>query len=39
MSAWENIEPSTPEDEEQETQPRLFFASQLRDTPTRGEKR
>ena len=39
MSAWENIEPSPPEDEEQEAQPRPFFASQLRDTPTRGEKR
>ncbi|MBP8221276.1 MAG: hypothetical protein KAX58_07525, partial [Aeromonadaceae bacterium] len=39
MSAWENIEPSTPEDEKQEAQPRPFFASQIQDTPTRGEKK
>ena len=38
MSAWENITPSTPEDEEQQAQPRPFFASQVQDSPTRGEK-
>ena len=39
MSAWENkIEPDEGNENPEEEPPRPFFASQIRDTPTRGEK-